>query len=84
MACVSRKIERVREFKNYLLDGGLDPLDDVLCVEVELRNIFIVLGKGLSGDGELSSINQVGVLEQVLDQGGDTASFVEILHDILS
>lgn len=68
----------------YLLNGVIKRADDVLCAEVEVGNILVVLSKGLSGDGHLGAIDEVGVLEQVLHQCRDTADFVKILHDVLA
>lgn len=71
-------------FETYRLDRCLNSLDNILLFEVKVGNIFVVLGQCLPGNRELCTVDQVGVLEQIFDQSGNTTRFVEIFHNVLS
>ena len=88
LRCQRRLNEHWRRFDRvdttHLLDGVIELSHDGLVGEVELRDIFIVLRERLARDRHLRAINEVGVLQKILDQCGNTANLVKVLHNVLA
>lgn len=68
------------------LDRSTQRSDDVLSslAEVELRDVSEVLGHRLAGAGEDASVQEIGVVEDVLHDGRDAADGVEVAHRVLA
>ena len=60
----------------YLLDRVIELPHDGLVRKVELGDVLVVLGQGLTGDRQLCTIDEVGVLQKILHQRRDTADLV--------
>ena len=67
-----------------ILDGVAQRAHDVLAGEVELGRVRDVLRERLGGDRQLRAVDEVRVLEEVLEDRGDPANFVQVLHDVLA
>ena len=67
-----------------LLQWVVQRPDDLLRTKVNVSRIGVVLCERLSSDGQLAAVEEVGVFEEIFDEGGHTAGFVEVLHDEFS
>lgn len=80
----SCKLIETFETETYLLDRVTEGLDNLLVLELEIRDVLEVLRERLARDRQLTAIDQVRVLEEVLEQSGNTTRLVQVLHNELS